>query len=156
MENNTATETKTLRSAARELVAESVTEAAALSHERNYHKLHIRRDGSVNWSESINRSDDIIDDRADEFAAVPSVITTGTGSFACNCDHCEDVYDAADEAMAVEQGREYDKAAKYASRADAIADAVSESDLTDIENAMLAAFDEIPEGYFDDEGSDRY
>lgn len=120
----------TLRSAAREMVADECLEASRLSHIRNYHKLHIRRDGTVSWFESINQSDDIIDDGAAHFAAVPSVVTVGTGGCACNCDHCED------------EG--------YDTIADAIADAVCEGGDAYSED-MLAAFDAITDGYFDDE-----
>jgi hypothetical protein len=130
MKNNTTTPDVTLRTAARELVIESVIWAAFRQHESNYHKLHIHRDGSISWLTCFNQSDDVIDREAQGFAAVPSVITVGTGSCDCNCDYCTSDYDM---------------------RADAIADAVSNSDLSDMENAMLAALDEIPAGYFDDE-----
>lgn len=52
---------------------------------------------------------------------------------------------------AIKQGWEYDKSAKYADADDAIADAVANSDLSDIEADMLAEFDAIPVGYFNDE-----
>ena len=151
----TKTAVKTLRDTARELVADSVVEAAALDHQRNYHKIHIRRDGTVSFTESINRSDDLIDDGADHFAAIPSVATVGTGSVVCNCDYCNEVYNETDEQLAKDDGRSYDKDAKYATHADAIADAVANSDLGDMESDMLARFDEIPAGYFDDEDEDE-
>ncbi len=56
-----------------------------------------------------------------------------------------------DEVNAIEQGREYDKSAKYADDAEAIADAVANSDLSDCEADMLAEFEAIPVGYFIDE-----
>jgi hypothetical protein len=120
-----------LRLTAHQNIIDSVTEAASKGHERNYEKLHVRRDGSVSWFESINASDDIIDGHADHFCAVPSVVTVGTGSYACNCDYCED------------KG--------YETRADAIADAVAESDIAFLEESMLKALDGIPAGYFNDE-----
>jgi len=147
----TETTATTLRDAARSLVSEAVTECATLSHKRNYRKLHVRRDGTIGWYESINQSDDLIDSGAGRFAAVPSVCCVGTGSCVCNCDHCNDVYSEADEALAAEQGREYDRDAKYATDEAAIADAVCESDLSSLEADMLAEFDRIAAGYFDDE-----
>ena len=145
----------TLRGAVRSLINDDVLfDASRLGHIRNYHKLHVRRDGSLNWFESINKSDDIIDSGADHFAAVPSLITVGTGSCTCNCDHCNDVYDAADEALAKEQGREYDKDAKYPRFEDAIADAVADGGTEELERIMSEALDAIPEGYFDDEQSE--
>ncbi len=125
------TQTTTLRTQAEEIVRQSAKEAAEKSHERNYEKLHVRRDGAVDWFESINKSDDLIDDGADQFCAIRSVITVGTGSCACNCDHC------ADEG--------------YENKADAIADAISDGAIEEYEEQMIAAFAEIPVGYFDDE-----
>jgi hypothetical protein len=121
----------TVRDLAKQNVKDSVTEAASKDHERNYEKLHVRRDGTVSWFESINKSDDLIDRQASDFRAVPSVITVGTGSVICNCDHCQD------------EG--------YETIADAIYDAVSNSDLSDIEERMLRELDAIEMGYFDDE-----
>lgn len=94
----------------------------------------MHRDGTVAWFESINRTDDIIDDRADGFAAVPSVGTFGTGGYACNCDHCND--------------------SGYGTREAAIADAI-DCDLSGIEEAMTEALQQIPQGYFDDEAIGR-
>lgn len=145
----------TIRATARQAVIDSVPERAALEHARNYHKLHIWRDGAVSWSEHINRSDDIIDSGAKHFAAVPSVACVGTGSYACDCDYCNEIYDADNEARAAERGEEYDKDAKYSTTQEAIDDAVSNSDLSDVEDAMLAEFDEIEVGYFDDEDADE-
>ena len=141
----------TLRTTARDLVIEQVSAAATKDHERNYEKLHIRRDGTISWTESIDKYGDIIDSGADHFAAIPSVITVGTGSCSCNCDYCDEVYNADEEANALADGRKYDRDNKYDSDADAIADAVSNSDLEDMETDMLARFDEIETGYFDDE-----
>ena len=145
------TETTNLRSSARQTVIDSVSERATYEHKRNFHKLHVYRDGDVRWTEHINRSDDIIDSGADHFAAIPSVACVGTGSYTCNCDFRNEVYSEKDEAYAIEQGREYDKAAKYADDDEAIADAVANSDLSDLEADMLAEFDAIPAGYFSDE-----
>lgn len=125
------TAVETLRASAREAVSEFAREAAERSHQRNYHKLHVWRDGSVSWTESLNSTDDIIDRGAKHFAAVKSVISVGTGSYLCNCDFCED------------KG--------FDSREEAICAAVDESDLSDLEAEMLKKFDAIPIGYFDDE-----
>jgi hypothetical protein len=144
-------QTTTLRETARQTVIDSVPERAANEHRRNYRKLHVYRDGDVHWTEHINHSDDIIDSGADHFAAIPSVACVGTGSYVCNCDYCNEVYSEQDEALAAEQGREYDKAAKYQDDEEAISDAVANSDLSDLEADMLAEFDQIPVGYFSDE-----
>ena len=125
------TQITTLRTQAEELVRQSAKEAAEKSHERNYEKLHVHRDGTVSWFESIDRSDDLIDDGAGHFCAIRSVITVGTGTYACNCDHCED------------DG--------YETKADAIADAISDGAIPEYEEQMVAAFAVIPVGYFDDE-----
>ena len=140
-----------LRSAARQAVIESVAERVGYEHKRNFHRLHVFRDGSVQWSEHRNQSDDIIDSGSDQFAPVPSVACVGTGSCSCNCDYCSEVYSAVDEAYAIEKGQEYDKAAKYADSEEAIADAVANTDTFDLEADMLAQFDAIEIGYFDDE-----
>lgn len=139
--------TTTLRDTARELVIKQVSAAARKEHERNYEKLHIYRDGSVSWFECINKTDDLIDSEASHFAAVPSVITVGTGSCGCNCDYCNEVYDAEVEENALAD----DEDAKYESVSDAIDDAVLNSDTEDMEASMLVRFDEIETGYFDDE-----
>jgi len=142
----------TKREQARQEVIDQVAGVAAASHKRNYRKMHIRRDGTADFGfEAINQSDDLIDDRADHFAAIPSVITVGTGSCACDCDYCNDMYDAEDERRAIEDGRNYAHANGYETTAHAIADAVADSDLSDITAIMLDNFDEIPAGYFDDE-----
>ena len=141
----------TLRETARALVTEEVAPRAEYEHKRNYHKLHVNRDGTIGWSECINRSDDLIDSQADHFAPIPSVACVGTGNFACNCDFCNEVYSEDDELNAKDRGEEYDRSAKYESESEAITDAICESDLSDLEADMLADFDRIPIGYFDDE-----
>ena len=140
-----------LRSAARQAVIDAVAVRAAHEHQRNFHKLHIYRDGHLRWSEHINQSDDIIDSRADQFGPIPSVACVGTGTHSCNCEYCNEVYSATDEAYAIEQGEEYDKSTKYADRYEAIADAVANADLSELEADMLAQLDAIEIGYFDDE-----
>ena len=144
-------QTTTLRNAARQLVSDSTIEAATKNHQQNYEKLHVGRDGTVSWFESINKLDDLIDREAGGFQAIPSVITVGTGSYMCNCDYCEEVYNADEEAYAKEQGDEYDKDEKYETVTDAIADAVGNEDQTETEESMLKSFDDIPVGYFSDE-----
>lgn len=140
-----------LRDKALEAVIAEVETAVRKDHERNYEKLHVRRDGTVTWFESINRSDNLIDSEADGFQPIESVITVGTGSVLCNCDYCNDVYNADEEREALADGREYDRDAKYDSRAEAIDDAVANSDLFETKDQMLERFDCIPAGYFHDE-----
>jgi hypothetical protein len=159
----------TLRSTARDLVIEQVSAAARKSHERNYEKLHVRRDGTVSWFESISKSDDLVDDEAGtrSISAIPSVITVGTGSYGCNCDFCDHVFDKGNEDSRAERARdraaegdeeraeaearrEYERES-YATEAEAIAEAVASSDLEYIEGEMLDGFDSIAIGYFDDE-----
>jgi len=122
-------QTITLREIAWQAIIDSVYEGAANGHRRNYHKLHIYRDGDVRWTEHIDRSDDIIDRAADHFAAIPSVACVGTGPYACNCDYCNEIGD----------------------KEEAIREAAANSDLSDLEAAMLAEFERVPTGYFDDE-----
>jgi hypothetical protein len=147
----THTNEATVRFTARQAVIDSVSERASYEHQPHFHKLHIYRDGGVHWTVSINQSDDIIDSGAGHFAAIPSVACVGTGSYACNCEFCNDVYSAQDEAYVIEQGRKYDKLAKYGDHTEAIAAAVGESDLQNLEDDMVAKFDQIPAGYFFDE-----
>ena len=131
------TQTTTARETARQMVIDSVSEAARKSHERNFEKLHVRRDGTVSWFESINQSDDLIDSEADGFAAIQSVITVGTGGYGCNCDHCNDIGKVID--------------GEVLSSAEAIGNAVGDADLDYTEADMLRKLDEIPVGYFNDE-----
>jgi hypothetical protein len=120
-----------MREQARELVIEQVPERARLDHCRNWHKLHVHRDGSLNWFETFDRNNDIIDDDAPSFAAIKNICVVGTGSHSCNCDYCNDAgFDSID---------------------DAIHAAVVDSDLSGVEENMLANFDAIEVGYFDDE-----
>jgi hypothetical protein len=148
------TQETTLRSAAREAISQELTDAARKEHESNYEKLHIYRDGSLSWCEFIDQNSDLIDDEADGFAPIPSLITVGTGSVACNCDYCNMVYSATNEAYALADGRPYAREDMYTTLDEAIADAVANSDLDDLERTMLDALDEIPVGYFDDEAED--
>jgi hypothetical protein len=129
METNTATET--LRDKVRAAIIDEVPERAAREHRRNYHRLHIWRDGTVSWSEYIDQHSDTIDSQADHFCAVKSACLVGTGSYLCNCDYCED-----DGFETVEE---------------AIANAVCDGDNNQIEADMLDALDQIEIGYFDDE-----
>lgn len=141
-----------LRETARQRVIDNVSECAAYQHRHHYHKLHIHRNGDVEWTNHINTTDDFIDRDADHFAPIPSVATVGTGSYACNCEYCNMVYHERDEAFAKENDRPYDRTEKYETQEEAIADAVADSDLSDLEADMLAEFDRrISAGYFDDE-----
>lgn len=120
-----------IRSVARELVIESVTEVQQKAHQRNYHKLHIYPNGMVNFFESINFRDDLIDRRAKVFRAIPSAITAGTGNYNCNCDYCQDE--------------------TYETKSEAIADAIANENSSETLEFMLKRFDEIEVGYFEDE-----
>ena len=140
-----------LRLAIADRIPDLATAASGYSHCRNYHRLHVWRDGSTTWDESINHSDDIIDQQADHFAAVQSLIVQGTGSCACNCDYCNAVYDADDERRAKDDGRKYNRAEKYQTQEDAIADAFADGDNSGIEDYMIEALDAIPVGYLNDE-----
>lgn len=75
----------------------------------------------------------MIDSGAKGFAAVPSVARVGTGSYLCNCDHCEGPF------------------TDTWTQEDAIQQAVEDSDVADVERVMLEAFDKIHIGYFNDE-----
>ena len=131
----------TLRSTARTAVAAEAHEAATREHRQNYHRLHVRRDGTLHWFSSHNRSEDIIDDQAVRFAPVQSVIVVGMGDLVCNCRWCANVGpECADH-----------RGDYYETQDEAIADAVCESGTGDIEDQMLAEFARIPAGYFDDE-----
>jgi hypothetical protein len=121
-------ENQTLRQIARAAVVDEVGNAIIKSHERNYEKLHVWRDGSVSWREYINQSDDTIDRQAASFAPVASVACVGTGSIACDCEWCAD-------------GGKVDLSEMDGAEIDAT------------EQRMLAEFAEIPVGYFDDEVS---
>ena len=149
--SNTQTATTTIRETARQSVIEQATEYCRLSHERDYSKLHVYRDGSVRWNEFNNESSDIIDSDADHFCAIQSVATVGTGSYCCNCQHCNEVYNAVEEERAIEDGRKYDKDSKYATFAEAITDAIGASDIGEVEEMLAKNFDAIEVGYFTDE-----
>ncbi len=77
-----------IRETAREAVIAEAATRCAYEHTRNYWKLHIFRDGEVQWDEYADQHSDIIDRGAKGFAAVPSVARVGTGSCYCNCDYC--------------------------------------------------------------------
>jgi len=97
----------TLREKCLELAIAEAANAFKKSHDRNYHKLYILRDGSVSWSEFTSRSSDLIDAGADGFAPVPSATTVGSGSIDCDCDNCQgDDYDDSSDGEAVYAHRE--------------------------------------------------
>jgi hypothetical protein len=129
-------EQESLRAKALYAVRGEVGEAAANAHQGNYHRLHVRRDGTVHWSEYNDQNSTLVDDSRDDdggnISTVPDVIRTGTGSVPCNCDHCEDV--------------------GYETVEDAIADAVADADTSGIEEGMVEQFARVcPVGYFEDE-----
>ena len=147
------TSTTTLRGQAREAIESELRERLVNEHRMGYHTLHVRRDGTATWYEGHNSSDDLIDPRADEFgfAAIKSVCKVGTGSFRCNCDFCNAVYDATEETDALEMGREYKREEKFATREEAIDEAVSAGDGSEALESMLREFEAIEDGYFNDE-----
>lgn len=122
----TTTKTTTAREIARAAVIAEVGNRITKDHELNYERLHVWRDGSISWREYINESDDTIDRHAASFQPVPSVALVGTGSCKCDCAWCADgaTIDASD---------------------------LDGSVLDEAQDDMLAQFDEIPTGYFDDE-----
>ena len=60
------------------------------SHQRNYHTLCVRRNGTFFWMEGASASTRCIDPNAAGFAAFPDLIQVGTGSVDCECESCED------------------------------------------------------------------
>ena len=131
-----------IRQTAIEAIQAEVSTACANEHRRNYHRLHVRRDGTVDWSEYADQHSTLIDDsakakaRSASISAIPDVIRVGTGSYACNCDYCNAV----------------GKPEGYQTDDDAIADAVGAADTDEIEARMLAELERLcPVGYFDDE-----
>jgi len=133
--------TMTLREQARDFVTDQAGKYAELDHARNYHRLHVRRDGSVAWTEFHDSSSDLIDGQANHFCAIHSVARVGTGSYVCNCDYCGSVV--------YPQNRQDETTDRQL--AEAVQMAVDDSDLDSIAAAMLEKFDGIEAGYFDDE-----
>lgn len=69
-------------------IEERLGEVLRKAHETNYETLYVSRDGQMWWSEEVSADTRIIDNEAETFAAVPSLIQVGTGSTPCNCDWC--------------------------------------------------------------------
>ncbi len=131
---------KHIREAAKDAVTEQAHEAERLSHYGNYNKLHVRRDGTVSWFESLNESDDLIDREAPSFCAIQSIVTVGTGSIDCNCDFCNEI---------AEPGESLDN--KWATKEEAVRACIAEYGYQEREDQMLAALECIEVGYFTDE-----
>lgn len=145
------TTTKSFRATIAAFLEDRAVEYATFQHRRNFHRLHIHRDGTTTWTEFSDRNSDIIDRQAAGFAAVPSLAVVGTGSYTCNCDHCGAVYNARDEQNARDDGRPYNRDEKYDSVEDAVADAVAGSDLGEVERMLAEALERVEVGYFEDE-----
>jgi hypothetical protein len=108
----------------RQKVADSIpnyaVEAERQNHHLYYYKLLVYRNGKLSWSQFINKTDGTIDPEANHFAAIPDLCCVGRGSCACDCDYCCSVYSAEEERDAIEDG-------KYASREEAIDEAVADA-----------------------------
>ena len=139
-----------IRTTALDAALTQVLAAARKSHELNYETLYVGTDGEVYWSESINKSDRQYYRDRPGMVYIESLLQVGTGSWSCNCDHCNMV----------------GQPDGYESDEDAIADAVTAGDNTAYEDIITARMDAdclhdrdtsvsgIPYGYFDDEQDD--
>ena len=116
----------TIRHTARAAVSNETAPNIEKRHQRNYHRLYVRRDGSLHWGEESSADTQLIDHGAASFAPVPNVALVGTGSIGCDCDWCADggTVDVSD---------------------------VDGDEIDAVEACMLDEFDTIPRGYFDDE-----
>jgi hypothetical protein len=133
-------------------IEEAVAEAAAKEHARNYWTLHVHRDGGVSWSETFNSTDTLMETVNDRLVPRPAVLRgEGTGSFDCNCEYCNSVYNAEAEELALAEGRTYDRSNKWETREEAITECVNGGDWSDLEAAMLEELNKIPLGYFEDD-----
>jgi hypothetical protein len=78
-----------IREEVEKALTREVSNAQSNSHQRNYHTLCVRRDGTFFWMEEVSPSTRCIDPDAAEFAAFPELIQVGTGSADCNCKSCK-------------------------------------------------------------------
>jgi hypothetical protein len=77
-----------IRGEVEEALNGEVSNAQSNNHQRNYHTLCVRRDGTFFWMEEASPSTRCIDPDASEFAAYPELIQVGTGSEDCDCESC--------------------------------------------------------------------
>lgn len=104
-------------------IDEQLAEAIQHTHDANYYRLEVLRDGTLRWREDIDRATRTIDDEADSFAPVGTLTIEGNGSIPCNCDWCAEGVDEDPEADTLQA----------------------------MSDKMGAALSEIEIGYFDDE-----
>ncbi len=123
------TTTTTIRQAVETKIEDHITDALRKQHEQNYETLYVARDGELWWSEEVSSDTRIIDNEAEEFSALPSLIQVGTGSIRCNCDWCSgpNAVESTDEIEF--EGDECDE----------------------FRTRMIDALESIPVGYFRDE-----
>ncbi len=122
---------KTIRETVREEIDEHVREMLVKEHETNYCRLYVESDGSLWWSEEVDRSTYSPRGR-DDIRETPSLCMVGTGSISCNCDWCSGP-DAVESAEEIDFDEEACEAAQ---------------------EEMERNLDEIEIGYFDDETND--
>lgn len=103
-----------------------VRDALVKMHERNYCTLYVDHDGRIWWGEEVAQSTRVIDNQAEHFAPVASLLQVGTGSCKCNCDPCRRGEDPQNYGF---EGDEYSV----------------------IETRMERSLEEISVGYFEDE-----
>lgn len=104
-------------------INDQVGEAIQHTHDANYHRLEVLRDGTLRWREDVDQATRTIDEDADRFAPIPTLTIEGNGSIPCNCDWCAE--DAIEEPEA--------------------------DTLSAMADKMAGALAEIPDGYFEDE-----
>lgn len=144
---------------------EFAKDAAMKEHERNYESLTVYPDGDLVWNEKINKESYSPDSY--------SLITVGTGSVPCNCDWCHDnimhketgACDSKDGWIASYSDEELSERGFNSAEAAYEADRKSgnliklypedydfDSDALGYkQEEMIAAVEEIPLGFFDDE-----
>ncbi len=134
---------------------QTLTEALRKSHERNYESLYVGTDGEVYWSESINRSDRQFYRNQPGMVYVERLLIVGTGSCDCNCDYCDEIGKSinVDGKVVSEDDPTFDPAA-IITAADAISQAVGDSDVDEYQGQIEEAFAAIQVCYFDDEKED--
>jgi hypothetical protein len=113
------------RSSTRRLVIQYLRDAAMKQHAENYQRLYVQTDGSLHWAPSLESSGTGL------CPGEMCILTVGRGADQCSCDYCKN------------EGPE--------TLQEAIEEAVELGQLKDLEWRMLAAFDGISNGYFDDE-----
>lgn len=123
----------TLRETLRETLDDLAAVAVAHQHDRNYWTLYVYSDGDTAWAEETDSSWGRIAADNDSTGSAQYqawlLRNLGTGSCACNCDHC----------LAGGGMDDYPD----------IAEAESE-----MVRRMEEALDALPQGYFDDEDNE--